>query len=109
MSSAIYRENARQNKFFLCPDASPAFDGRRVAKPYLLTIEFGNALFDFLICPRCSSKMRVIASLTDPDSIHTYLTGVGAWQVPPERAPARAPPQMPFDDFNQDDEFTSVA
>lgn len=29
------------------------------------------------VCPRGGGPMRMIAALTDPDSIRTYLTGVG--------------------------------
>ncbi len=80
-------------------------EGTPVPPPYrqawaeLLKKSFG---FDFLVCPRCASKMRVIASLTAPETIKTYLTGVGQWADPPECAPARAPPQMAFDEFGQD-------
>ncbi len=35
----------------------------------------------------------VALALTDPDSIRTYLTGVGLPAQPPETAPARPPPQ----------------
>jgi hypothetical protein len=35
----------------------------------------------------------VALALTDPDSIRTYLTGVGLPAQPPVIAPARPPPQ----------------
>ena len=38
--------------------------------------------------------MRLIAALTDPDSIRTYLTGVGRPADPPVISPARPPPQQ---------------
>jgi hypothetical protein len=37
--------------------------------------------------------MRMIAALTDPDSIRTYLTGVGLPADAPVISPARPPPQ----------------
>ena len=41
--------------------------------------------------------MRLIAALTDSDSIRTYLTGVGLAAEPPVIAPARPPPQRELD------------
>ena len=93
------------------PEPKPATDDadeegdsaqrEKVPPPYrhkwaeLLKATFG---FDFLNCPKCASKMRAVASLTDPDSIKTYLTGTGLWEEPYPIAPARAPPQLSFDD-----------
>ena len=45
------------------------------------------------LCPSCGGRMQWIATLTDPDSIRTYLTGVGLPAEPPVIAPARPPPQ----------------
>lgn len=48
--------------------------------------------------PRCGGHMRMIAALTDPDSIRTSLTGVGLPANPPVISPARpplAPPRQP--------------
>ncbi len=36
----------------------------------------------------------MIAALTDPNSIRTYLTGVGLPADPPVVSPARPPPQQ---------------
>ncbi|MBT4500214.1 MAG: hypothetical protein HOC74_20965 [Gemmatimonadetes bacterium] len=36
-------------------------------------------------------RLRLVAALTDPDSIHTYLTGVGLPAEPPATAPASHP------------------
>ena len=62
---------------------------------------------DMLICPRCQSKMRLVSSLTKPSSIRTYLTAIGENPDLPQLAPARAPPQLTFDDFDHcdDDDF----
>ena len=46
------------------------------------------------VCPRCGGPLRMIAALTDPDSIRTYLTGVGLPADPPVISPARPPPQQ---------------
>ena len=39
-------------------------------------------------------RMRMIAARTDPDSIRTYLTGVGLPADAPVISPARPPPQQ---------------
>ena len=49
------------------------------------------------VCPACGGRLRLVAALTDPDSIHTYLTGVGLAAEPPAMAGARPPPQRELD------------
>jgi len=49
------------------------------------------------LCPNCGKKMRIVAALTDRDSVRRYLEGVGLSADIPSLAPARAPPQMEFD------------
>jgi hypothetical protein len=48
-------------------------------------------------CPHCGARMQCVAALTDPDSIRTYLTGVGLPAEPPPIAPPRPPPQQELD------------
>lgn len=50
-----------------------------------------------LRCPACDGPLRLIAALTDPDSIRTYLDGVGLDSRPPPIAPARLGAQPEFD------------
>ena len=50
-----------------------------------------------LKCPACGGPLQIIAALTDPDSIRTYLNGVGLDCRPPPIAPARLAPQPEFD------------
>ncbi|MEW6756191.1 MAG: IS91 family transposase, partial [Candidatus Latescibacterota bacterium] len=50
-----------------------------------------------LTCPRCGGPLRLVAALTDPDAIRTYLDGVGLDSRPPPVAPARRPCQPEFD------------
>ena len=52
---------------------------------------------DITVCPRCGGTMRLVAALTDPHSIRTYLTGVGLPADPPTISPARPPPQQQLD------------
>ena len=52
---------------------------------------------DITICPRCGGTMRLVAALTDPHSIRTYLTGVGLPADPPPISSARPPPQRELD------------
>jgi hypothetical protein len=48
-------------------------------------------------CGICGSKMRIVAAVTDPDSIRHYLEGTGQSAEIPTLAPARAPPQEEWD------------
>ncbi|MGH8252059.1 MAG: transposase [Steroidobacteraceae bacterium] len=48
-----------------------------------------------LACPRCHGEMRLIAFLTEPNSIRTILAHLGEPTTPPPLAPrARAPPTL---------------
>ena len=47
--------------------------------------------FDVLTCPRCSGKLRVLATLTPPDVIRNILEHLGVRASPRPRAPARDP------------------
>ncbi len=75
------------------PDATQ-LRPQRLAWMVLLARVFA---IDLSVCPRCGGPMRLIAALTDPDSIRTYLTGVGLPADPPVVAPARPPPQRQLD------------
>ena len=48
---------------------------------------------DISECAACGERLRIIASLTDPALIQTYLEGVGLSAMPP----ARIPPQPQFE------------
>jgi hypothetical protein len=48
-------------------------------------------------CSICGGKMKVVAAVTDPASIHRYLEGTGHSPIIPEIASARPPPQVEFD------------
>lgn len=50
-----------------------------------------------LSSPACDGPLRLIAALTDPDSIRTYLEGVGLDSSPLPIAPARLSSQPEFD------------
>ena len=41
--------------------------------------------------------MKIIAAVTDPASVKTYLDGVGLKSEIPKLKPPRAPPQMELD------------
>jgi len=55
----------------------------------LLRRTFG---FDVLQCPRCEGRMRLLAMVTDPNSITRYLRALGEATDLPTQAPARGPP-----------------
>jgi len=48
-------------------------------------------------CSLCGGKMRVVAAVTDPDSIRRYLEGTDQTADPPLLLPARASPQTELD------------
>ena len=52
---------------------------------------------DVSVCPDCGGPMKIIAFITDPNSVRRYLRGVGLPTEPPAVAAARPPPQAEFD------------
>ena len=48
---------------------------------------------DVTECPDCGGRMKIIAALTEPASIRSYLEGVGLSARPPPIAPVRPAPQ----------------
>jgi hypothetical protein len=48
-------------------------------------------------CPDCGGRMRIVAVVTDPLSVKTYLDGVGLESEIPKLRPPRAPPQTELD------------
>ena len=52
---------------------------------------------DISVCPECGGHMKIIAFITEPESIRRYLRGVGLPTDPPVIAAARPPPQSEFD------------
>ena len=65
--------------------------GHRLGWAALLARVFSVDLSE---CAACGGRLRIIAALTDPASIRTYLEGVGLPAVPPPRPPP--PPQFEF-------------
>ena len=47
--------------------------------------------FEVLTCPRCARKMRVVATITQPDVVRKILDHLGVRSTPLPRAPAREP------------------
>jgi hypothetical protein len=50
-----------------------------------------------LLCPRCGNSMKIIAFITDPQSVRRILRHLGEPTEPPPLQPARAPPQQDFE------------
>ena len=48
---------------------------------------------DVTVCPACGGGQRLVAVLTDPATICTYITGVGLAAEPSSIAAARPSPQ----------------
>ena len=64
--------------------ASAASCGHRLRWATLLARVFSSDLSE---CAACGGGLRIIAALTDPASIRTYLERVGLLEMPPPRAP----------------------
>ncbi len=52
---------------------------------------------DVTECPDCGGRMHIVAALTDPASIRSFLDGVGLPARPPPIAPARHSQQSEFE------------
>jgi hypothetical protein len=48
---------------------------------------------DALTCPKCSGRMKILATITKPDAIRKILDHLGIPSEAPRRAAARPPPQ----------------
>jgi hypothetical protein len=46
---------------------------------------------DVLECPRCKGRMKLIAMVTERESVERYLTNIGELITVPERSPSRGP------------------
>ena len=76
----------------------PDFPARQLSKKTwaeLLARTFG---IDGLKCPECpQGRMRIVAFITNTETIRKILLAVGLPTEPPRPAPARPPPQESFD------------
>ena len=75
-------------------ESTPAPRRHRLAWAVLLARVFQ---FELTVCDRCGGKVKIVAAVTDPRSIRTYLEGVGLPARAPPIAPARPHPQHEFD------------
>ena len=53
-------------------------------------------LVDALTCPKCDGRMKILAVITEPDSVREILDHLGIPSAAPPRHPARPPPQTEF-------------
>ena len=53
-------------------------------------------LVDTLTCPKCESRMKILAAIAEPDSVREILDHLGIPSEAPPRHPARLPPQTEF-------------
>ena len=69
-------------------------EGRRVSSR-LAWAELLKRVFasDALACPKCGGRMKVIATISDPEVVRKVLTSLGLPTRGPPRAPARERPQ----------------
>lgn len=61
------------------------------------TLLLRSLQLDVLSCPKCSGRMRVLACITEPQTIRKMLTSMGLSCDIPVRAPPREPPQGEFE------------
>jgi hypothetical protein len=47
---------------------------------------------DVLDCEKCHGRLKLVAIVTDPKSVHRFLEKLGEPTDPPPRLPARGPP-----------------
>ena len=77
-------------------DASAASCSHRLRWAILLARVFST---DISECAACGGHLRIVAALTDPTSIRTYLEEIGLPAVPPPRARlsrcSSSPPDLP--------------
>ena len=52
---------------------------------------------DVLACPKCGSRMKVIATITEPGLVRRMLRSMGLSAELPARAPPRSDPSGEFD------------
>ena len=50
---------------------------------------------DVLHCEKCGGRLKLVAMVTDPGSIHRFLTGVGLPTGPPGTGPSTTAPTDP--------------
>jgi hypothetical protein len=53
-------------------------------------------LVDALTCPKCDGRMKILAVITEPDSVREILDHLEIPSAAPPRHPARPPPQTEF-------------
>ena len=73
---------------------APAQRRHRLAWAVLLARVFQ---LDLTVCEPCGGTVKIVAAVTEPASIRTYLDGVGLPARAPPIAPARTHPQQQFD------------
>jgi hypothetical protein len=80
------------------PPEAPANDASQAPTPrgsrYRPWAELLKRCFgiDVLECPTCKGRMKLVALMTDPNSIGRMLRHLGEPTEPPAREPARGPP-----------------
>jgi hypothetical protein len=74
-------------------DASRIPGFRRTSWAVLLKRVF---LVDALACPKCDGRMKILAVITNPDSVRAILDNLGIPSEAPRCHRARSPPQTEF-------------
>ena len=86
-------ESSRRSSSLTASNASQIAHKKRFTWAELLERVFA---VDVLRCPRCGSRRRMIAMITDPATIQRILSHLRLPTKPLPIAPARPPPQAQF-------------
>ena len=74
-----------------CRRVAQACEAAGTYRPWaeLLKRTFG---VDVLASPTCNGRMKLLALVTEPESVTRYLAGIGELTDVPQRSPSRGPP-----------------
>jgi hypothetical protein len=92
------------------PDAHSSEDRPPSRTAYLWAVLLAR-IYEILplTCPRCGSDMRLIAFVTETESVRRILTHLGEPTTPPPVSPARSPPLWEAFDWDQTLAFDPAA
>ncbi len=93
------RRVKRKRKHTAHTESEPRLDTDRETDRPLAPLSWAERLkrvfkIDIELCPKCGSKLRVIAAVTEPDVIRKILDHVHQQQAPPRQPPGRV--RSPF-------------
>lgn len=84
------------------PDPAPTETQTTLHAPYLWAVLIAR-IYEILalICPECTSAMRLIACVNEPEPVQRILLHIGEPAIPPPISPARSPAVWDTTDWSQ--------